>query len=270
VTAASALVSLRDDETLDAAQRDRVRKALVDMASPRNMRDVASAIRVHPAGSPVHDQCRALIGTLGGLTISPLLEVLADEPDMAARKALVDMIGAMAPQHIAELGERTSDPRWYFVRNVAGLLGSTRSPAALPHLQRTLRHSDARVRRETIRAVASVRDMLAEQMLAAALTDDDPQNVGLAARYLGNLGSRSAVGALTAVAHGDGRGSREPAARIEAIEALGRIATPEAEAAILEVARSRAILRSGRIREIQTAAEAALAAIAPSRSGGGV
>ena len=269
VTAASALVSLRDDESLDLAQRDRVRWALVDMASPRNMRDVATAIRVHAAGTPVHDQCKQLVATLGGLTIAPLLEVLADEPDMAARKALIDMIGQMAPRHIAELADRTTDSRWYFVRNVVGLLGSTRDPAALQSLNRTLRHTDARVRRETIRAVASIRDMLAEQMLAAALTDEDSQNVGLAARYLGNLGSRSAVSALAAVARGDGRGNRELAPRIEAIEALGRLATPEAEAAILDVAHSRSILRSGRTREIQAAAEAALAAIARSRSGGG-
>lgn len=269
VTAASALVALRDDETLDPAQRDRVQKALVDMASPRNMRDVATGIRVHPAGTPVHDQCKQLIATLGGLTIAPLLEVLADEPDMAARKALMDMIGQMAPHHIAELADRTTDSRWYFVRNVVSLLGSTRDPAALQSLNRTLRHNDARVRRETIRAVASIRDMLAEQMLAAALTDEDAQNVGLAARYLGNLGSRSAVSALAAVARGDGRGNREPASRIEAIEALGRLATPEAEAAIVDVAHSRSILRSGRVREIQAAAEAALATIARSRSGGG-
>lgn len=269
VTAATALSTLRTDETLDVAQKDRVRQALVDMASPRNMRDVATAVRVHPVGTPEHDQCRHLISILGDVAIAPLLEVLADEPDMAARKALVDMISAMAPRHIGELGSRTGDPRWYFVRNVVGILGSTRDPAALQHLNRTLRHADARVRRETIRAVASIRDMLAEQMLAAALQDDDAQNVGLAARYLGNLGSRLAVPALAAVARGDGRGNRDPGPRIEAIEALGRLATPEAEAAILDVARSRAILRSGRIREIQAAAEGALANIARVRRQGG-
>ena len=268
VTAATALSALRSDETLDAAQQDRVRQALADMASPRNMREVATAVRVHAAGMPEHDECRRLIAILGDIAIAPLLEVLADEPDMAARKALVDMISAMAPRHVRELGNRTGDPRWYFVRNVVGILGSTRDPVALQYLNRTLRHSDARVRRETIRAVASIRDVLAEQMLVAALTDDDAQNVGLAARYLGNLGSRIAVTGLADVARGDGRGNRDPGPRIEAIEALGRLATPEAEAAIIDVARSRAILRSGRIREIQAAAEGALAAIARARGKG--
>ncbi|MDO8847008.1 MAG: HEAT repeat domain-containing protein [Coriobacteriia bacterium] len=269
VIAATALSALRTDDTLDPAQQDRARQALADMASPRYMRDVATAVRVHPAGTPEHDECRRLIAILGDVAIAPLLEVLADEPDMAARKALVDMISAMAPRHIADLGGRISDSRWYFVRNVVGILGSTRDPAALQHLNRTLRHSDARVRRETIRAVASIRDVLAEQMLAAALTDDDPQNVGLAARYLGNLGSKLAVPALGAVARGEGKGNRDPATRIEAIEALGRLATPEAEAAVLDVGHSRAILRSGRIREIQAAAEGALANIRRARREGG-
>ena len=106
-------------------------------------------------------------------------------------------------------------------------------------------------------------------MLAAALTDDDSQNVGLAARYLGNLGSKLAVPALAAVARGEGKGNRDPATRIEAIEALGRLATPEAEAAVLDVGHSRAILRSGRIREIQAAAEGALANIRRVRREGG-
>ncbi len=270
VSAATALATLRDDDTLDEAQLDRIRRALMDMASPRNMRDVAAAIRVHPAGTPEHDHCKQLIAALGGLTIAPLLEVLADEPDMAARKALVDMISGMAREHISELGDRTGDPRWYFVRNVVNILGTTRDPIVLQHLNRTLRHNDARVRRETIRAVASVRDRLAEEMLAAALSDEDAQNVALAARYLGSLGVRTAVSALAGVARGEGRGNRDPAARIEAIEALGRLATPEAEAAIVDVARSRALLRSGRVRELQTAAEAALASIERSRRGGDV
>lgn len=263
--AAAALRSLDGDSTLDATQHARINEALASMARPKYMRDVAAGVRLHEPGTVEHDSCRALINTLGGLAISPLMEVLADEPDMAARKALIDMISAMAPDYIAVLGDHTSDRRWYFVRNIVSILGSTRSAAALPHLHRTLRHSDARVRRETIRALASIRDRLATEMLAAALYDDDSQNVALAARYLGNLRAPTTVSALADVARGDGRGNREPGPRIEALEALGRIATPEAEAAVLEVARQRTLLRGGRSREIQAAAEAALESMTRAR-----
>ncbi|MBN1192895.1 MAG: HEAT repeat domain-containing protein [Coriobacteriia bacterium] len=266
---AGALKVLEDDKFLVVAQRERVRLALVEMASPRHMREVVGAIRIHARGTAEHESCRRLITTLGGLAIPPLLEVLANEPDMAARKLLVDVVSSMAPQHIAKLGERTSDPRWFFVRNVIAILGSTRSVDALSHLNRTLRHGDARVRRETIRAVASIRDRLSEEMLCAALSDEDGQNVALAARYLGNLGASNAVSALALVARGEGRGDRESASRIEAIEALGRIGTPAAKTAIQDVARQRGILRTGRSREVQAAAEAALASIAEAERRGG-
>lgn len=265
-TAAAALRALDDDETLDSAQHARVREALGSMALPKYMRDVAAGVRVHEPGTPEHDSCKQLIATLGGLAIVPLMEVLADEPDMAARKALVDMISAMAPSYVATLGERTGDPRWYFVRNLVGILGSTRSPAALPHLGRTLRHHDARVRRETIRAAASIRDRLSEEMLVAALSDEDVQNVALAARYLGGLKVGTAVSALAAVARGDGRGARDVAARVEAIEALGMLGTQEADAAIGDLSRQRGLLR-GRSRELQAATEAALARISRRRGG---
>jgi HEAT repeat protein len=267
--AAGALRSLDADPTLERAQRERVVAALAALARPKFMNDVASGVRVHEPGSIEHDSCKRLILALGGLAISPLLEVLANEPDMAARKALVDMLSEMAPQHITELGEHTGDSRWYFVRNIVIILASTRNAAVLPHLNRTLRHPDARVRRETIRAVASIRDRLALAMLIAALSDDDAQNVALAARYLGNLRATEAISALIAVARGEGIGNRDHGPRVEAIEALGLLATKDAEAALLNLTRQRAILRGGRSREIAAAADAALESVARSRRGEG-
>jgi hypothetical protein len=188
---------------------------------------------------------------------------------MASRKSLVDLLSEIAPSHIDKLGERTADSRWYLVRNVVAILGSTHSPAVLHYLGRTLRHADARVRRETIRGVASIRDRMADEMLMAALSDDSPQNVSLAARSLGTIGSRDATPALGAVARGEGRGARDTTVRLEAIEALARIGTTEAHSVIAALARHRGMLRGGRTREIQAAAEAAAARISRAREGGG-
>ncbi|MDO8880364.1 MAG: HEAT repeat domain-containing protein [Coriobacteriia bacterium] len=267
--AAGAFAALLEDETLEPAQRQRVHDALVTMARPRHMRELTAALRRHDAGTVEHEACKRLLNTLGEHTISPLLEVLADEPDMAARKALVDLVSSIAPRHISTLGARVADPRWYFVRNVVAILGSTRRPDAVPHLARTLRHSDSRVRRETIRAVAGIRDRLAGEMLIAALADEDAQNVGLAARLLGTLGTGGALAALSQAARGEGRGNREVGARIEAIEALGRLGNPEAEAVLNDIIRQRGIIRTGRSRELRTAAETALAGLHRALKAGG-
>ena len=263
------LEGLEHDDSLDPDQRSRVDIALRVMAQPKRMRDVVMALRYHHRDTPEADACAKIMRLLGGRTIDPLLEVLADEPDMAARKGLVELISSLAPGHVDELGVKLSDPRWYFVRNVVSILGATRDRAMLPLLARTLRHGDARVRRETIRAVAGVRGKLAEEMLIAALTDEDSQNVGLAARYLGNLGASGAAMHLASVAEGEGRGSRDTAVRVEAIEALGRLGTPEAADALRDVLRQRTFLAGGRMREVRTAAEAALANLTRTTSAGG-
>jgi HEAT repeat protein len=86
---------------------------------------------------------------------------------------------------------------------------------------------------------------------------------------LGTLGARGAFPALAAVARGDGRGNREPGVRIEAIEALGKLGMPEAADVLREIVRQRGIMRAGRVREIKSAAAAALAAVERARAGGG-
>lgn len=265
--AATALTALAQDDSLDPPMRARVGEVLKTLAAPAQIRVIARAMRVFDSGSPEHIICRRLLSVLGGHTIDSLLEVLADEPDMAARKALVDLVTDLAPSHVQRLGEQVSDPRWYFVRNVVSILGSTRGSDTLPYLGRTLRHPDARVRRETIRALSAVRDRLADEMLIAALMDDDAQNVQLAARYLGKLDARGSSSALIAVARGDGRGSRDIGPRIEAIEALGRMRATEAAPALRELAGRKSIMRSGRAREIRAAAESALKALEAAEGG---
>ena len=267
--AAHALAAIGDDGHLDDAQSSRIRSALAAMASPAHMRDVSAALRRHQPGTPEHESCRRLLATLGGHTVGPFLEVLADEPDMAIRKSLMDLMSSMSTLHIDDLGERVSDPRWYFVRNVVNLLGTTHKVEALPHLHRTLRHADARVRRETIRAVSGIRDRFSEEMLIAALNDDDAQNVGLAARYLATARVRASVQPLAAVARGEGRGNRTVPARVEAIEALGKLGLPEAAPVLQEIARPRGLIRGARSREIRTAAEAALVILRRTPAGGG-
>ncbi len=267
---ADALIAAASDETLTAPQKKRVSEVLASLAKPDEMRQVSTAMRVFPVGSVEHEACRRLLRRLGSHAVEPLLEILADEPDMTARKAIIDLVTGIATEFVGDLGARVSDPRWYVVRNVVGILGSTKDPAALPYLSRTIRHGDARVRRETIRAAATIRDRLAGEMLIAALADDDAQNVQLAARYLGASGDRSAVPALAQLANGEGAGNRDLAPRIEAIEAMGRIGSPDALPTLEALVSKRTLLRSSETRELRAAAQAALGTIRVRRSGGEV
>lgn len=262
--AADALIAASRNEALADEQRNRLRKAIGRFSRAEDVKATARTLRLHKPGSSEYEAARRLLDALGDLSIAPLMEYLAEESDMAARKGLVDLLSEMAPRYPVQFGDYVNDSRWYVVRNVVSILGSTRSSAVLSYLQRTVRHSESRVRRETIRALSGISDRLAEEMLISALNDDDGQNVQLAARYLGAAKAKGAAGALERVARGDGR-TKEPSARIEAIEALGRLGTPEVVPTLEAIAGKRSIM-SARSRELRTAAIAALERL--SRGGG--
>lgn len=257
--AAAVFAHAAEDPGLSDGQRKRLVRALGSLAKPDTMRRVVSALRLYGTDAPEYVACVRLLDALGEHALGALVEILGKEQDMAARKTLVDLIARVSGDHPGLLRKHLADGRWYVVRNVVGVLAKIKRVEVLPYLQRTLRHPDERVRRETIRAIAGVRDALSDEMLVAALDDEDEQNVQLAARYLGLLGSRKALGALHQVARGEGGGSREAAARVEALEALGRISAAESLPVVEGVARSRAF--GGRGREVRAAAEAASAAI---------
>ncbi|MDH4139910.1 MAG: HEAT repeat domain-containing protein [Coriobacteriia bacterium] len=259
--AAESLMAAAREQDLEAVRRDRIVGVLRKLADADAMREVTNAMRMYRQGTPEYDACRRLLEVLGSQAIDPLLEVLADEPDMAARKALIDLISELAPSFIDELAQRVTDPRWYVVRNVVAILGRTRRPEILPALERTLRHSDDRVRRETIRALSGVPDSLANKMLIAALDDSDAQNVQLAARFLGATQLRGAVDALQRVAAGEGRGNRENGPRVEAIEALGRMGARDSLPLLESLAGRRSIIGSSRTKELKSAAEMAITTI---------
>ena len=74
--------------------------------------------------------------------------------------------GAAAVTHVAPLAD---DNRWFVQRNAAALLGSTRSPDAVPPLQGLLRRSDPRVLRQAVGALAGIDDPAAARAVQTAL-----------------------------------------------------------------------------------------------------
>jgi HEAT repeat protein len=259
--AAITLVLAAQSPQLTPGQCQRLQNAVSRFARPEDIRTITHTLRIYAPGQPEYEAAQRLLNTLGALAVRPLLEQLANETDRAERKALVDLISKDAVRHVGELTQHVGDSRWYFVRNVVAILGSTKSQAALGPLERPLRHSDARVRRETIRALSGVHERRATEMLVQALEDEDPHNVQLAARYLGAAKTLAAIPALEMVARGEGRGSRENGPRVEAIEALGRMGANSALPTLEALARKRAIIGASRVRELRVAAESAIAAI---------
>ncbi|MGV8084230.1 MAG: HEAT repeat domain-containing protein [Coriobacteriia bacterium] len=242
-------------------QRQRLEQAVEQFARPEDVHALSRALRLHSADSAEHRAARDLLEGLGPLALQTMLEHLAEEPDMSTRKALLDLLSEISVSYVPQLAPYVADRRWYFVRNIVTILGATRSQTAVPLLERTLRHHDARVRRETVRALASIGGPVVARMLVAAISDEDASTVQAAIRALGTPGIEGAVIALETVASGEGVGNRENGPRIEAIETLGRIGTKRSLAVLERIAERRVLLGGQKSRELRSAAASAMHAI---------
>lgn len=242
-------------------QRYRVEGVIESLARPSEVKAVVESMRANKAGSQQRKSAERLLELLGGFAIDPLMDQLAQEQEMTGRKQLIDVLSKIAPTHIEEIGKHTNDDRWFVVRNVVAIMASVRHSSTLPYFERTLRHRDSRVRRETIRALSGIQDSHAHQMLITALSDEDPRNIQVAARYLGSAKVEIAVPALERVARGEGPGGGEIGPRIDAIEALGRIAAVSSLPLLNALAGRRLSLIPGRTKEIKVASELAIGRI---------
>lgn len=194
----------------------------------------------------------------GERTFQSALDALAEETDPTARRLLIRSLSEDACDHVRALSQRLADARWYVVRDIVTVLGTVHDAAALPALQKAARYPDPRVRREAIRALGKSADDHAWRSVAAALHDADSANVQLAARLLGAKRYVPAIAELQSVALGEGAGSRGVGARAEAIEALGRLGSPESLPVLRSLRRFRGPRSLRRHRELAPLADRAI------------
>lgn len=104
--------------------------------------------------------------------ITPLIWALGELNHYPARRAVCQALEAISVDHVDVLGKGTENPRWYVVRNVIMVLGKIGSSQALNYFQRTITHSDIRVRKETVVSVAKIDSEQSTDFLILALKDD--------------------------------------------------------------------------------------------------
>jgi hypothetical protein len=119
----------------------------------------------------VRTALRAALLALGAEVVTPLVRSLVAASDLSARRAYRDALVELDRVGVPLLEDMIGDERWFVVRNMVGILGEIRSADAVDHFARTIRHSDVRVRRETIIALSKVGGEEAVQQLAVGLND---------------------------------------------------------------------------------------------------
>jgi HEAT repeat protein len=173
---------------------------------------------------------RSTLLHVGADTVTPLVRELVAATDVSARRAYRDALVALDHVGVPLLEDMIGDERWFVVRNMVGILGEIRSADAVEHFRRTIEHSDARVRRETILALSKIGGEEAVPLLAKGLNDREASLRGAAALGLGLTKLPVAVGPLLTRLPQE----NDPEVEVEVVRALGRVGDPRAVPVLAE------------------------------------
>jgi HEAT repeat protein len=108
-----------------------------------------------------------------------------------SRRLLIDALSIVGRFDVKRLGEALND-KWYVARNIVIVLGKIGDSWSIEFLSKALSHNDQRVRKEAIKAIASIGGTDIIPHLRTAINDADPSIRITAARTLGNLKTESA------------------------------------------------------------------------------
>jgi len=124
--------------------------------------------------------------------IPHLIMILGELKKIHSRKLVVEALVILGKKDMVSLAERLNDSRWYVVRNIIYVLRKIGDRKAVDYLLKTVKHGDARVKKEVIRAFGELGGAGVIQALRNCLDDPDFQIESAALTELGNIGSDAA------------------------------------------------------------------------------
>jgi len=253
--------------------------ATVTLAEPRSREDAAAEViramlaRVLSLGAkPLLEQALVVPSVPGDPfvqamraapdeTVRVLLEISAEDSRIQIRRRTVDLLAELATGRPELLTPHVLDPRWFVARNAVTVLERIGGAGIVPALRAAMDHQDGHVRREALRAAASVGTPEAVELVAEGLSHREAETRQAAAHWLGVMGHPEAADLMIAVLE-SGPLSEDSDLKREVIRALGRIGTPACAEALRRVAgMGGSLLRRRPVDDLKREALAALARI---------
>ncbi|MBI3400444.1 MAG: HEAT repeat domain-containing protein [Acidobacteria bacterium] len=267
--AQSVTKALRDRAAKTGAMgRDACRQALDRLGDSLAMRETVALIaEMDDRG---WETIRTVIATIGPACTEALTPVVAVEKETIASKRAEEIIIGFGPSAIPRLASLVGNSRWFAQVAGARVLGKIGTAAAVPLLQPLLRKSDPRVTVQAIASLSGIQDPAAARavqtvlrsttgdtrkaVVDALVTDRDQRVVPMLVQILneseplgtdhdvvletldalGRVGSDTAVPALAKAAGVKGWfvRAKRTALKKASVDALVRIGTPKAKAAL--------------------------------------
>lgn len=190
--------------------------------------------------------------------ISSLIYLLGELNHFAARKVVCEVLEGFGASHLDLIANGIFDSRWFVVRNIVWVLGNLRTPKSYEHLKRTLRHSDSRVRRESIVSLAKIGTPQAYDYLIAILADPERKIRSLALKALVAGKVKNVLNPLWEMVSDKKFRERGPEEKKDVIEAIAAIGEEEGSLLLKKLIRKRNWFQKSYWRELKQMAVKAL------------
>ncbi|MBN1364963.1 MAG: HEAT repeat domain-containing protein [Syntrophaceae bacterium] len=239
-------------------------KVLQNLASDKNFNILYKEIITNDKNK--NSEACQLLARFGNIVINKLLDGLRKSNDSKERISIIHIIEEMGPVVIPAIKASINmNATWYYLRNMAYILGRIGDESSADLLQPLLLHKEKRVSVEAFKSIGQTGGHKKGHLLLSVLPQVADRELLLnIIEMLGKIKCIEAVTALQSMLKGKtSMGKDEHTSMQQKIcSALGTIGSPEAVKTLSEVVESKSILGIGSYpKEVKYAAERALAYI---------
>ncbi|HUN55256.1 MAG TPA: HEAT repeat domain-containing protein [Smithella sp.] len=211
-----------------------------------------------------NDATQILVG-FGSIIIDKLLDGLKKDSDSKARISLIHIIEEMGPEVIPAVKSSISmTTPWYYLRNVAYVLGRIGNETSVDVLKPLLLHTEKRVRKEAFKSIVQTGGSMRGSLLLSMLFLVDQELRVDIIEVLGKIKYKPAVTDLHNMLKSSSTMAKSDQISVpeKICKALGAIGSPEAIKVLTAIVQSKSILGIGSYsKEVKYAAERTLAYI---------
>lgn len=173
-----------------------------------------------------HASVSSVLLALGEKALPTILEALAEEEGMGARKRLLEVVGRHGAAALPYIRPLLNDPRWYVVRNAIFLLRRLGDREVAPTLRLMLGRARPQVVEEILKTLVALQDPQWLTALLRVLDSDDPERQTVAVRVAGHIHHPQVVRALAERLRARQGGRLREPLTVELIQAAGRLGDP--------------------------------------------